>query len=290
MKLGVAFAGGGLKGVAYAGVVKAFNELGINVDIISGTSSGAFAAVLYALGYTPDEMKDIINNSYKGLVKVPKKPIVSAAGTFLTRKKIKINGLIPGERVEKLVQKVAEEKGVSKIADLKIPFAAATVDTISTKECIFMSRNYNLKSDKVDYIYDVDIGKAIRSSMAFPGIFTPSRFDKYNFVDGGTVDNLPTEVLRKMGADVVLGLCFKLDDYDLDGQNIMSIILRTVDIFAIKDVDAGKRESDFAIEIDASGSSLMTIDNIDRIVDVGYRAIMDHKEEILNLIKNKETN
>lgn len=290
MKLGVAFAGGGLKGVAYAGVVKAFNELGINVDIISGTSSGAFAAVLYALGYTPDEMKDIINNSYKGLVKVPKKPIVSAAGTFLTRKKIKIDGLIPGERVEKLVQKVAEEKGVSKIADLKIPFAAATVDTISTKECIFMSRNYNLKSDKVDYIYDIDIGKAIRSSMAFPGIFTPSRFDKYNFVDGGTVDNLPTEVLRKMGADVVLGLCFKLDDYDLDGQNIMSIILRTVDIFAIKDVDAGKRESDFAIEIDASGSSLMTIDNIDRIVDVGYRAIMDHKEEILNLIKNKETN
>lgn len=290
MKLGVAFAGGGLKGVAYAGVVKAFNELGINVDIISGTSSGAFAAVLYALGYTPDEMKDIINNSYKGLVKVPKKPIVSAAGTFLTRKKIKINGLIPGERVEKLVQKVAEEKGVSKIADLKIPFAAATVDTISTKECIFMSRNYNLKSDKVDYIYDVDIGKAIRSSMAFPGIFTPSRFDKYNFVDGGTVDNLPTEVLRKMGADVVLGLCFKLDDYDLDGQNIMSIILRTVDIFAIKDVDAGKRKSDFSIEIDASGSSLMTIDNIDRIVDVGYRAIMDHKEEILNLIKNKETN
>lgn len=287
MKLGVAFAGGGLKGVAYAGVVKAFNELGIKIDIISGTSSGAFAAALCALGYTPDEMKEIISESYKGLVKVPKKPIVSAAGTFLTKKTVKIKGLIPGERVEKLMQKVAEEKGVKKIADVKIPFAAVTVDTISTKECIFMSRNYNLQKDRVDYIYDIDIGKAIRSSMAFPGIFTPSRFDKYNFVDGGTVDNLPTEVLRDMGADKVIGLCFKLDDYDLEGQNIMSIILRTVDIFAIKDVDAGKRESDVAIEIDASGSSLMTIDDVDRIIDAGYNAIMNHKEEILNLLKEE---
>lgn len=284
MKVGVAFAGGGLKGVAYVGVVKAFSELGINVDIISGTSSGAMAASLYALGYNYEEMKNIIYDSYKDLIKVPKKPIISSAGTYLTKKKLKIDGLIPGERIENLIQKVAEEKNVKNISDLKMPFAAATVDTISTKECIFMSRNYNLQNDKIDYIYDIPLGKAIRSSMAFPGIFTTSKFDKYNFIDGGTVDNLPTKVLKDMGADVTIGLNFKLDEYDANSQNVFDVVLRAVDIFSIKDVIAGQKESDLSIEIDASGTSLMVIDDVDKCVNIGYNAIMEHKEELLKLV------
>ncbi len=288
MKLGVAFAGGGLKGVAYIGVVKAFNELGINVDILSGTSSGSMAASLFALGYTPEEMRAIIYNNYKKLVKVPKKPIVSSACTFLTKKSIKIQGLIPGERVENLIQKAAEDKNVHTMSDIKIPFAVATVDTISTKECIFMSRNYNLQNDRIDYLYDAPVGKAIRSSMAFPGIFTTSRYEKYNFIDGGTVDNLPTEVLRDMGADVVIGLSFKLDDYDVENQSIFDVILRAVDIFSIKDVKKGQRESDLAIEIDAKGTSLMVIDDIDKCIDIGYKAIMDRKEDILKLLESNK--
>lgn len=284
MKVGVAFAGGGLKGVAYIGVMKAFNELEIKPDIISGTSSGAMAASFYALGYKPEEIKEIISESYKELVKVPKKPIVSTIGTYVTKKKIKMQGLIPGERIENLIQKAAEAKNVKNIADLEVPFAAATVDTISTKECIFMSRNYYLKNDKIDYIYDIPIGKAIRSSMSFPGIIIPSRFDKYNFVDGGTVDNLPTKVLKDMGADVTIGLSFKLDDYDVDNQNVLSLLLRTVDIFSLKDVIAGQKEADYAIEIDAKGTSLMTIDDIDKCIDIGYNAIMEHKDQIMNLI------
>lgn len=288
MKVGFALAGGGLKGVAYIGVFKALEELGIKIDILSGTSSGSLAAALYAMGYNYNEMKNIILESYKGIVKVPKKPIISAATTYLTKKTLKIEGLIPGERVENLVQNAAEKKGLQNISDLKIPFAVATVDTVSTKECIFMSKNFELKNNNIDYIYDISIGKAIQSSMAFPGIFTTSKFGKYNFIDGGTKDNLPVKVLKDMGADVTIGLSFKLDDYDMDNQNVMSIILRTVDIFSLKDVIAGQNEADFALEIDAKGSSLMVIDDIDKCVDIGYNTIMKNKDKILEVINKKK--
>lgn len=284
MKVGVALAGGGLKGVAYIGALKAFEELGVKLDYISGTSSGSMAATLYAIGCDCDEIKKIIVESYKGIIKIPKKPIISSVGTYLTKKQLKLEGLISGERVENLIQKAAEEKNCKNISDIEIPLAIATVDTISTKECIFMSKNYNLKNDNIDYIYDISIGKAVRSSMAFPGIFTTSKFDKYNFIDGGTKDNLPVKVLKDMGADVTIGLSFKLDDYDMENQNILSILLRTVDIFSLKDVLEAQKESDLAIEIDAKGTSLMEINDIDKCIQIGYNAIMDNKENILRLM------
>lgn len=285
MKIGIALAGGGLKGVSYIGVFKAFEDLGIQIDYISGTSSGSMAAALYAMGCSCDEIKKIIFESYKDLVKIPKKPIISSVSTYITKKKLKLEGLISGERIEKLIQNAATEKKYNNINEIKLPLAIATVDTISTKECIFMSKNYNLKNDNIDYIYDIPIGKAVRSSMAFPGIFTTSKFEKYNFIDGGTKDNLPIKVLKDMGADITIGINFKLDNYDADNQNVLSILLRTVDIFSLKDVIEAQKEATMSIEIDAKGTSLMGIDDIDKCIDIGYRAIIDKKEEILKLLK-----
>ncbi|MBP3708425.1 MAG: patatin-like phospholipase family protein [Clostridia bacterium] len=285
MKLGLALAGGGLKGVSYIGALKALEELGIKFDYISGTSSGSMAAALYAAGYSCDDMKDIILNSYKGLIKIPKRPIVSAIGSYVTRRNFNMQGLIPGERLENVIQKFVDAKKVSNISDVKIPLAITTVDTVTTKECIFMSHDYNLKNDDVDYIYNVPLGKVVRSSMAFPGIFTTSKYDRYDFIDGGTKDNLPIHVLKDMGADRTLGLSFKLDEFNVDGRNVFGTLLRTVDIFSLKDVLAAQKEANLAIEIDASGTSLMEIDDIDKCIDIGYRAIMDNKDEILKLVK-----
>lgn len=288
MKVGIALAGGGLKGIAYIGAMRAFEELGIKFDCIAGTSSGAMMATLYASGYSCDEIKEIVFRSYKKLIKIEKRPIISSVGTYLTKKKINIKGLIPGERLENLIQEIVSNQNCSNIADVKMPLAVATVDTVSTKECIFMSNKPKRKSEGIDYIYDIPLGKAVRSSMAFPGIFTPSKYKSYNFIDGGTKDNLPINALKDMGADVTIGLSFKLDDYNIEEENVLGTILRTVDIFALKDVLKAQKEANLAIEIDAKGTSLMEIDDIDKCINVGYNAIMSNKEKILKTI-NKTT-
>lgn len=287
MKLGIAFAGGGLKGIAYIGVFKALEELGIRPDFMSGTSSGSMTTALYASGYSCDEMKELIYKSYKRLIKIEKRPIITSVGSYLTSRKLKLKGLIPGERLEEFIQKSVEKKGCKSISDVKIPLAIATVDTISTKECIFLSQDYGLENGEIDYLYDIPIGKVVRSSMAFPGIFTTSTIGKYNFIDGGTRDNLPVKVLKDIGADITIGLSFKLDDYDAKDENVLGIILRTVDIFSLKDVRAAQKEADLAIEIDAKGTSLMVIDDVEKCIDIGYNAIMENKERILEVINRK---
>ncbi len=284
MSLGVALAGGGLKGLAHIGALKALEELGIKIDFLSGTSSGSIFATFYAMGYSVEEIKKRTLENYKVLTEIKKKPIFKAGYTYLTSGVAQISGLIDGENIENLVKNVSKDKDITNMNQIEIPYAICTVDTISTKECIFLSKKFDLKNDDIDYIYDAPIAKATRASMSFPGIYTPCEYDKYNFIDGGTKDNLPIQILKDMGADKTLALSFRIDDY-VPENDILAILLRTVDIFSLKDVRKAQKDSDLAIEIDARGASLLEIDNADKLVETGYKTIMDKKEEILKLVK-----
>lgn len=284
MSLGIALAGGGLKGLAHIGALKALEELGIKPDYLSGTSSGSIFATFYAMGFTTEEIKVRTMEYYKILTKIEKKPLFKAGFSYITSGVAKIGGIIPGENIAKLVREVAKEKNITNMNQIKIPYAIATVDTITTKECIFLSKKYNLKDDDIDYLYDTPIDIATRASMSFPGVYTPCQYQKYNFIDGGTKDNLPIKILKDMGADKTLALSFRIDDYE-PKEDILAILLRTVDIFSLKDVRKAQRESDLAIEIDARGASLLEIDDADKLIQTGYDTIMNHKEEILSLIK-----
>lgn len=284
MSLGVALAGGGLKGLAHIGALKALEELGIKIDYLSGTSSGSIFASFYAMGYTTDEIKEKTMEFYKILTKIDKKPIFKAGFSYITSGIAKVEGLVPGENIENLVKTVSKDKNITNMNQIKIPYAIATVDTISTKECIFLSKKIDIKDDDIDYIYDAPIALATRASMSFPGIYTPCEYGKYNFIDGGTKDNLPVKVLKDMGADKTLALSFRIDDYE-PKVDILAILLRTVDIFSLKDVRKAQKEADLAIEIDARGASLLEIDDADKLVQTGYDTIMNKKEEILKLMK-----
>lgn len=279
MSIGLALAGGGMQGVAHIGAIKALAELGIKPDYIAGTSSGSIFASMYAMGFTIEEMLEVVDKHYKTLINVEKSSIIKAIGTYLIKREVKIGGLIKGEKVEELITKIAERKGVKNISDIKMPLAIPTVDTISTKECISMSKNYNLKDDDIDYIYDIPIGTAVRASMAFPGIYTTCNFGKYNFIDGGTKDNLPVKVLKDMGADKVIALSFDITNYT-PSDNILNILLRAVDIFSLKDVRNAQKLADIAIEIQNDNTTLLQTDNIQKCFQIGYDTIIKHEKEI----------
>jgi predicted esterase of the alpha-beta hydrolase superfamily len=283
MSIGVALAGGGLKGLAHIGALKALEELGIKIDFLSGTSSGSIFASFYAMGFSTDEIKERTIENYNILTQIKKGPIVKAGISYFTSGIAKIEGLVPGENIENLIKKVAKEKDIVNMNQIKIPYAIATVDTISTKECIFLSKKFDLKDDNIDYIYDAPIATATRASMSFPGIFTPCQYGKYNFIDGGTKDNLPVKILKDMGADKTIALSFRIDDYE-PKEDILAILLRTVDIFSLKDVRKAQKEADLAIEIDARGASLLEIDDADKLMKTGYDTIMKYKKQILDLL------
>lgn len=287
MSLGVALGGGGLKGVAHIGALKALEELGVHIDYLSGTSSGSIMAAFYAMGLTPDEMIKYTKEYYKSITTISKRPIISAIGNFFVTKKVNIPGIINGEKVENLVNKLSEDKNIINIKDIKIPFAVVTVDAISTKEYILSSVEIQKKSAENEYINDISIGKAIRASMAFPGIFTPCDYKEYSFMDGGTKDNLPIQVLKDMGADKTLGISFKLDEYG-SNTNILATILRACDIFSLKDVRKAQEIADYFIEIEVKDAKLLEIQEMDYCIQKGYDTIMSNKEKILELVRKND--
>ncbi len=284
MGIGVALAGGGLKGLAHIGALKALEELGVKIEYLSGTSSGSIFASFYAMGYTTEEIKEKTMEHYKMLIQIEKTQLFKAGATYLTSGVARIEGLIPGENIENLVKTISKDKKITNMNEIKIPFAIAAVDTISTKECLFLSKRINLKTEDIDYIYDAPIATATRASMSFPGVYTPCQYDKYNFIDGGTKDNLPVRILKDMGAEKTIALSFKIDDYE-PKEDIFAILLRTVDIFSLKDVRKAQKEADLAIEIDCQGTTLLEITDADKVIKNGYDTIMKNKEKILKLIE-----
>lgn len=283
MSLGIALAGGGLKGIAYIGAIKALEEIGVKPDYLSATSSGSIFASFYAMGFTPEEMKPIAEKYYKILTNIDKKPIIKAGVTYATSGVAKIEGLMPGERISNLIEELTKDKNIQNMNEIKINYAICTVDTITTNECIFLSKKCDKKDEYVDYIYDAPISIATRASMSFPAIFTPCNYGKYNFIDGGTKDNLPVKILKNMGADKTLALNFRIDDYTPE-EDIFAILLRAVDIFSLEDVRNAQKIADLSIEIDAAGTGLLVIDDFDSLIQIGYDTIMKNKEKILNLI------
>ncbi len=285
--LGLAISGGGLKAIGEIGAMKAFEDLGIKFDAISGTSSGSSVAMLYSLGYTAEESKKIILEEYKKFTTFNLNLLIKGASTFVLTGIAKIGGVIESEKIEHFAEDLALNKGIKNMNELSIPTLIVTVDTITTKEIVFSSKKIDKRSADfdMDFVYDAPVGTAVRASMAFPGIFTNCDYDKYNFIDGGTKNNLPTEPLRVLGAEKIISLSFKMDEYE-PKEDLMAIILRTCDIFAFDRLETSKKHSDLNIEINVPEANLLEVkeDKIEECFDAGYNAVMERKEEILKLV------
>ena len=128
MKLGIALSGGGIRGIAHAGVLKAFEENNIKVDIISGASSGSIIATLYALGYSPYYIYILFKRYAKDICELSGMPIISGATSFLINKKISINGLNDGEKLKQAFNNLALKTGIETIGQIKMPILIPAVD------------------------------------------------------------------------------------------------------------------------------------------------------------------
>ena len=246
MKLGLALSGGGIRGIAHAGAIKALEDNGIKIDVIGGTSSGALVSSLYALGYSPYYIYILFKRYAKEIAGINSTPIISGIRSFMINKKIEIKGLRSGKNIEETYNCLALRKGVKKIEDIKkMSLVIPAVDVSDAKEYIFTNKIPQNSGDKYQYITDISIGKAVRASSSFPAFFCPCEFKKHKFMDGGMLDNIPVSEVKKQGADKVIAINFKADDID-ENSNIMDLAMRTISEFKKNQVsiDELKKETE----------------------------------------------
>ncbi|MBQ3413924.1 MAG: patatin-like phospholipase family protein [Clostridia bacterium] len=276
MKLGLALAGGGIRGIAHAGVLKALEDNNIKVDAIGGTSSGALIASLYSIGYSPYYIYILFKKYAEDIIFFNAKNIVLSL-------KNNICGLDTGENIEKVYNNLAFKKGIKTMQDIKMPIVIPAVDISESKEYVFTNLIENKKRKSNKYISDISVGKAVRASSSFPAVFCPCEYKSHIFLDGGALDNIPVLEVKKQGVDKVIAVNFKADDID-DNSNIMDITMRTIDIMGNKISERGLKKADFILTIKTDKTGLLDMEKIDSCYKYGYDTTIKNIKKIKELL------
>ena len=284
MKLGLALSGGGIRGIAHAGVLKALEENNIKIDAIGGTSSGSIIATLYAMGYSPYYIYILFKKYAKDLVNQNSISKVTSIGNFMANKKGNFQGFYTGEEIENGFNNIALRKGVKKISDIKMPIVIPTVDVQDSKKYIITNKIPEKSSPNTEYINNIDIGIAIRASSSFPVVFSPCEYNKHRFLDGGILDNFPTTEVKKQGVDKTITVNFKADDID-ENSNIMDIVMRTIDIMGNKISEENISNSDMVLTIQTDKTGLLETEKLDECYKYGYRQTIEQIDKIKEIIK-----
>ncbi len=278
MKIGIALSGGGIRGIAHAGVLQALESNGIYVDIIGGTSAGSMVATLYAIGYSPEEIYMLFRKNAKKIIGANVVPIISGLHSFMNKKMSTIKGIRNGDSIEEVYNDLAMQKGVENIKDIKMPIVIPSVDIMQSKEYIF-TNILPSEEDKSHYITDISVGKAVRASSSFPAVFDLCNIEKHAFMDGGALNNVPVNEVRKQGADKILAVKFDADPID-ENSNIMDIVMKTIDIMGNKISEENLEKSDYVLNVSTDKVGLLDINKLDKCFEYGYEAVIKNIDEI----------
>lgn len=279
-KIGVVLSGGGAKGFAHIGVLKVLEQAGVKIDYIGGTSMGAVVGGLYATGYSATQIDSIFKatnfdellqdyiprtsknfyekqNDERYAVSLPFRKFSLGVPIALSK------GMYNYNLLAKLTHKV---RHVRDFNQLSIPFVCIATDIESGKEVI-MHSGY--------------LAQAMLASSAFPTLFSPVEIDGRLLIDGGVSNNYPVEEIRKMGADIVIGVDVQDDLKDRNALNDATRIL--VQISNLQMIESMKDKilkTDMYIKPDISKFTVISFDQGDEIIKRGEEAAFACYEKI----------
>ncbi|KKB42254.1 patatin-like phospholipase family protein [Bacillus thermotolerans] len=256
-KIGIALGSGGARGFAHVGVLKAFEEAGISIDMIAGSSMGAFVASIYGAGHNMEQF-------YKLAAAFQRKYFLD----FTVPKM----GFIAGKKIKDFIQLLTHRKNIE---DLNIPIAIVATDINKAEKVIFTKGS---------------VADAVRASIAIPGIFVPEKINGRLLVDGGVIDRVPVSVVKDMGADITIAVDVASVKKDAKIQTIFDVIMQSIDILQLEIIDNRKMASDIMIRPPVEKYNSKAFTNIEEIVLAGEEEAKKKIPEILEKIRHWKEN
>lgn len=253
VKLGLALGGGGARGVAHIGVLKAFEENGITFDFVAGTSAGSIVGAMYSFGKTPEEMLKIART--------------------LDVKDIRKSKFFMPSKTDGIEDLIKQNLGDVDVSQSKIPFSAIAVDLISSREIAFTRGN---------------LSKIVAGSCAVPGVFVPVEYEDMHLSDGGLQNNIPSDVPRHFGCDYVVAVDVNSTrGYGTSSLKVLDVILATIRIMSKSNCNKGYLNADIVVAPSMKEYKSTKIDDIDAMYAEGYQAGLEAVPKILELISKK---
>ena len=253
-KVALVLGGGGARGLAHAGVLQVFTEEHLPVDIIVGTSVGALIGSLYAAEVPVDTIVNMAQNmTWNKLVSFKISPV----------------GLYSTKRIEEYVTKYIGNK---RFDELKIPFACVAVDIRNGEKII-------LKEGQV--------APAVRASATMPGLFQPVEYRHRLLMDGGVIDNVPADVARLMGADIIIVIDVTAQVGIAKTNNALLILSQVIYIRGNFLAEAQLKLADLVISPDIKNITVSELNRGAECVDAGIIAARAKARQIKKVILNK---
>lgn len=312
MGIGLALSGGGAKGIAHIGVIKALEDNGIKIDYISGCSSGSIIAGLYAAGYTPNEMLNIVLNNSKNLIDYDGKIGFKLVNTMFT-KKLSIKGFVKGNKLEKTLRYYLKQKGVEDISDVKMPLAIPAVN-LNTGEIVYFGNDLKASEDFCESDKETSEGEnleglitsygdthfddfptclkygnladIVRASCSFPGVFIPKVIEGVDYIDGGVRVNTPVSVLKQMGADKVIAVTFNCNNkYNFGIKNIIGISEQSFNLLSHNSNISEQNIADVNVRLCIDNVSLLDFSKSSALATRGYNIVARNISKIKEMLK-----
>ena len=257
-KVALVLGGGAARGFAHVGVIRVLEQEKIPIHIIVGTSVGSLIGALYADKGNSFDLEMIA-------FKLEKEDLLDFSVFAST------TGPVKGDRLEQFVK---DRVSRDKIEDLPISFAAVATN-LNTGEPVVLKRG--------------SIARAVRASSSIPGVFTPVQYLDMTLVDGGVVDNVPVDVARTMGADLVIAVNIGKDVVNNNLTNIIDITLQAVNIMANENSVFKMRDADVLIEPDVGSVKTMDFSMKESLMRAGIAAAENAIPEIREKIREWQT-
>lgn len=251
-KVGLALGGGGGRGIAHIGVLKAFAKNDIPVHYVVGVSVGSVIGSLFCSGRPWDKILNVAEEiGWDDLVE----PTLSGLG------------LVKGKLLEQYVNKLV---GDLDFESLKIPMRVIATDLAKAETVVFDSG---------------PVGKAVHASSSIPGIFEPLIEDDQALVDGGVTNNLPSTHVREMGADKVIAVDLNADRTGFGvPDNLFVVSAQSFALLLSQVADPGRESCDILLQPDLGKYSYYDLSDVQGMVDAGEKAALDALPDIKDCI------
>ncbi len=283
-KIGVVLSGGGAKGIAHIGILKAMEEEGLRPDYIVGTSMGSIIGGLYSIGYSADQLDSIIRQIDWDMVlsnSIPYNYISFEEKEYYDRflislsfkdgKLILPSGVIEGQMLGQTLSKYTwPAMKYDSFDQFPIPFRCVATDVSTGNPIIFKHGS---------------LSEALRASMAIPTVFTAADLDTTLAVDGGVLDNFPVDEVIKMGADIVIGVNVSSEGPEDSKEigNMAGILMQIAMFTSLKKVKSDIEKCDIYIKPDLKDYSTGSFNKYNEILELGYIAGNDVKPKFHDL-------
>ncbi len=286
--VGLSLSGGGLKGFSQVAVIQDLEKHDINVSALAGSSMGSIIAALIAIGYDGQSLEKRALELEK---RFEDKKIFKVRPNFrkLVSTKGKVDGIVSQSSFESFCRQFFQEDGINLLSEVKKPLAITAVDIDSGRLFVFTNHRESFRENPSWTFYpeDIELGKAVAASCAFPLVFSTANVGEHRMSDGGVLMNSPVSLIKRTGLNGIISVTMVETDYEPIPRDAIKVAFRSINLLMMELSKAQNQTADIVVNFPFPLKETFKIGDGANIINTAKARLQSNPIDYGPLEKNK---